>query len=296
MMLVLSLVWGGSFFFIAVLVRELGPFTIAFGRTSLAALMLLLIIRLRNIPFPSDPKILFQLAIMGLLNNLIPFSLIAWGQRSIDSSLASILNATMPLWSVLLAHLLTKDEKLTPNKLLGVLMGFCGVIVLIGPDALAGIGAQVLGQLAIMAAAISYAFAAIFGRRFRGLPSLVPAAGMLTSTAIMSLPLAFFIEGFTTLRPTPQIWLALIGLAIVSTAFAYILYFRLLSEAGVTNTSLVTLMIPLSALLLGVLFLGEQVTITLLLGMVLIIGGLIAVDGRWLPLWLKPQADTGKPV
>ena len=280
MLIGLSLVWGGSFFFNAVLVRELGPITITFGRTALAAVVLLLVVRQQGIRLPTERTIWLQFAIMGLLNNLIPFSLIAWGQRSVDSGLASILNATMPLWSVLLAHLLTSDEKLTGNKLIGVLLGLAGVVVLIGPDALRGVGAQVLGQLAVMVAAISYAFAAIFGRRFRGLPALVPAVGMLLCTAIMSFPLALFVDRLWLVRPQPTLWLAMIGLAIISTALAYLLYFRLLGEAGVTNASLVTLLVPLSALLLGVVFLDEQLSATLLFGMGLIISGLVAVDGR----------------
>ncbi len=278
----LSFIWGGSFFFNAVLLGQLGPLTIAFGRTSLAAIVLLLVLRYRGIKLPRDPAIWAQFAVMGLLNNLIPFSLIAWGQRSVDSGLASILNATMPLWSVMLAHLMTRDDKLTGNKLIGVLIGLAGVITLIGSDALAGIGDQVWGQLAILAAGLSYALAAIFGRRFRKLPVLVPAAGMLLSTAIFSFPIALLVEQFWRVQLQPSSWLAMFGLAVISTAFAYILYFRLLAEAGVTNTSLVTMLIPLSALLLGVLFLDEQVSPTLILGMLLIIISLVAVDGRLL--------------
>lgn len=282
LLLVLSLVWGGSFFFNAVLVRELGPITIAFGRTTLAAITLFIIMRIRRIAIPTAAKLWGQLAMMGLINNLLPFSLIAWGQRSVDSGLASILNATMPLWSVLLAHVLTSDEKLTSNKLLGVLLGLAGVVVLIGPEVLGGIGAQALGQMAVVGAAMCYAVAAIFGRRFRGMPSLIPAFGMLACTAVMSLPLALFVEQAAAVRPQAHTWLALLGLAIVSTAFAYILYFQLLAEAGATNASLVTLLIPLSALMLGIVFLDEQVSSSLLLGMGLIIGGLVAVDGRLL--------------
>lgn len=283
-LLFLSLIWGGSFFFNAVLVRELGPLTIAFGRTLIASIILIAVVYSRGLKMPSDFRLWGALAMMGFLNNLIPFSLIAWGQKSIDSGLASILNATMPVWAVLLAHLVTDDEKLKWNKAVGVALGLAGVVVLIGPEALRGLGSQVYAQLAVVGAAMSYAVAAIFGRRFRGLPPLVLAAGMLTCTAVLSLPIALVVERFWEIRPMPQTWFALLGLAILSTAFAYILYFYLLGEVGASNLSLVTLLIPASAVLLGFLFLDEQLNVSLLGGMGLIGSGLAAIDGRILAL------------
>ncbi len=280
LLFLLSAIWGGSFFFNGVLVQQLEPLTITFGRTLLAAIALNIVIVAQGQRMPTQLAIWGAFAVMGLLNNMIPFSLIAFGQKSIDSGLASIFNATMPLFSVMLGHFFTSDEKLTWNKLLGVVLGIIGVIVLIGPQALQSIGAQTIGQLAVLGAAFSYAVAAIFGRRFRGLPPLIPAAGMLTCSALLSLPFAVFMDRFYTVTPTAATIWAMLGLAIVSTAVAYILYFTILSSAGATNISLVTLLIPLTALVLGVLFLDETITTALMIGMLLIFSGLLAVDGR----------------
>ncbi len=280
LLFLLSFIWGGSFFFNSVLVRQLDPLTITFGRTLLAAIALNIVIVAQGQRMPSSLSLWGAFALMGLLNNMIPFSLIAFGQQSIDSGLASIFNAVMPLFSVLLAHFFTADEKLTWNKMLGVLLGVVGVIVLIGPQSLRSIGTQTIAQLAVLGAALSYAVAAIYGRRFRGLSPLVPATGMLTCSAVLSLPLALWVDQFWTVQPTSTTVWALLGLALVSTAFAYILYFTILASAGATNISLVTLLIPLTALLLGVVFLDEQLTTALLIGMALVFAGLLTVDGR----------------
>lgn len=277
----LSLLWGGSFFFSKVALGELVPLSVVLGRVGIAALALNLVVLLSGRRLPADARLWGRLLIMGGLNNLIPFSLIFWGQTQIASGLAAILNATTPLWTVLLAHLLTADEKLTPAKLAGVGFGIAGVVAIIGPDALGGLGLNALAQLAVVGAAVSYACAGIFGKGFRGIDPLLTATGQVTSTALLILPIALLAERPWE-RPLPGAitWGALAGLALLSTALAYVIYFRLLASAGATNLLLVTFLIPVSALLLGTLLLGERLGWRHLLGMALIGLGLAAINRR----------------
>lgn len=281
----LSLIWGGSFFFNEVLLQTLRPLTIVLGRVSLAALALFVIVRVRRLSLPRDRETWLAFGLLGLLNNVLPFSLIVWGQSQITGGLASILNATTPLFTVLLAHLLTRgdgarSERLTVNKLAGVCLGLLGVAVLIGFDALQSVGVQVWAQVAVLGASISYATAVIYGRRFRGTPPVITALGTLTSASIVMLPAALIVERPWTATPTASTWLALLSLALLSTTVAYLIYYYLIATSGATNASLVTLLIPLSAILLGALFLGERLHATDLAGMALILSGLLFVDGR----------------
>lgn len=284
LLVVLSVLWGGSFFFAEVALKELEPLTIVFGRVSLAALALLGFVYLSGERMPGGLKAWGPFFVMGGLNNLIPFSLIVWGQTHIDSGLASILNATTPLFTVALAHLLTTDEKLSANKGLGIVCGIVGVAVLIGPDALDGLGGQVWGKVAVLAGAVSYAFAGIYGRRLGHLPTSVAAAGMLSGSSVMMMPLVMMVEtpmaAATAAGPTTLLSVA--GLALLSTALAYMIYFHILARAGATNLLLVTFLIPVSALALGILVLGERLSPAAALGMGLIFIGLAAVDGRLL--------------
>ncbi|WP_225771344.1 DMT family transporter [Inquilinus sp. Marseille-Q2685] len=281
LLIALSLVWGGSFFFSKVAVAELPPLTIVLVRVGLAAIALLPVLRLAGLSMPRDRRIWMAFFGMGVLNNLIPFCLIVWGQTRIGSGLAAILNATTPLFTVLVAHVLTVDEKLTPKRLSGVLLGLAGVVVLIGPQVLGGLGGEVTAQLAILGAALSYAFAGIFGRRFRGLPPMVTATGQVGATSLMMLPIVCLVDRPWTLpMPSGATLLSLGGLALLSTSLAYVLYFKLLARVGATNTVLVTLLIPPSAMLLGHLVLGEVLAGRAWAGMALIGLGLIALDGR----------------
>ncbi len=283
LLILLSLLWGGSFFFGEVALLALPPFTIVLGRVSIAAIVLNLIVRATGQRMPSSWRMWGAFLGMGLLNNLIPFSLIFWGQIEISSSLAAILNATTPMWTVLLAHFLTADERMTSNRLFGVLFGLIGVTVMIGFDALQGLGVNVLAQLAVIGAAVSYAFAGIYGKRFKEIPSLVTAAGQVTGTTIMMIPMAIvFDKPWLLPMPGLEVWGALFGLALLSTALAYIIYFRLLSTVGATNLLLVTFLIPISAMLLGMIILGEKLAIQHFAGMGLIGVSLLAIDGR---LW-----------
>jgi len=283
LLIILSIVWGGSFFFVGVAVEALPPLTIVSLRVSLATLALLAVVHFTGLRMPTNPKIWVAFIFMGILNNVIPFTLIVWGQTHIASGLASILNATTPLFTIIAAHFLTKDERMTSNKIIGVIIGFAGVVIMIGHEALGGLGNSVFAQFAVLGAAISYSMAGIFGRRFAqsGIKPVVTATGQVTASSILLIPLAvFYDKPFTLPMPGFEIWLAIIGLALISTAFAYILYFRILSTAGATNLLLVTLLIPVSAILLGTAVLGEQLELKHMLGMGLISIGLLSIDGR----------------
>jgi drug/metabolite transporter (DMT)-like permease len=283
MLLVLAVIWGGSFFFNSVGLRELPSLTLVWLRVAVAAATLLLVLRLLGQRMPWDRHVWAAFAGMGLLNNVLPFVLIVWGQHSIASGLASILNATTPLFGVLVAQLLTPDEKLTPFKAAGVAVGFTGVAVMIGADALGGMGTGVLAQVACLAGALSYAFAGVFGRRFRsmGVTPLATAAGQVSASSLILLPVMLLVDRpWALAMPHSASWGAVLGVGILSTALAYVLYFRILAAAGATNLLLVTFLIPVSAILLGALVLGEALQPRHFIGMALIGGGLAFIDGR----------------
>ncbi|MEM7221572.1 MAG: DMT family transporter [Pseudomonadota bacterium] len=295
LLITLSLLWGGSFFFAEVALFELPAFTVVLARVGLAALALLAVLAASGRAMPADLGLWGAFFVMAAINNAIPFSLIVWGQTHIASGLAAILNATTPLFTVVIAHLLTADEKLTPGRLLGVLLGLAGVAVMIGPAALGGLGLDLLAQLAVLAAAVSYAFAGIYGRRFRALPPLTIATGQVTASTVLILPVALLVDQPWRLPwPGVQTWASLGGLALFSTALAYVIYFRILKTAGATNLMLVTFLIPVSAVLLGVTILGEHLTSGQIAGMALIACGLAAIDGRLLsPLkQMKPRSKA----
>lgn len=283
MLLILATVWGGSFFFNGIAVRELPVFTIVVSRVALAAIILLMILRLRGERMPRNRRAWTAFLGMGLLNNAIPFSLIVWGQQHIASGVASILNAATPLFTVIFAHFLTSDERMTGGKFVGVLIGFVGISVMIGSDALHNLGVNVAAQFMCLAGAISYAFAGIYGRRFRamGISPMSTATGQVVASSLILLPLMTVVDRPWTL-PIPSLSAigALIGVAAISTALAYVLYFRILATAGATNLLLVTFLIPVSAILLGTLFLGEILLARHFAGMALIGIGLAAIDGR----------------
>lgn len=283
-LIALSLLWGGSFFFVGVAVGVLPAFTIVLARVGLGALVLAAMLVVLRVPFPRGREVWTALAVMGFLNNVVPFTLFVVAQEQISSGLASILNATTPLWSVIVAHLATTDERLTSAKALGVVIGFSGVAVMMG----AGLGdGTVWAQLACVAAAFSYAMASVWGRRFRrlGVAPLTTAFGQVTMASLMLLPLVVIIDQpWTLAMPNAHVLAALLGLAVLSTALAYGLYFGLISSAGAVNASLVTFLIPVSAIGLGILVLGEVLLPRHLAGLALIAVGLAALDGR---VWRK---------
>lgn len=282
LLILLSVLWGGSFFFIGVAVQALPAFTIVAIRVGLAMLVLLAVLRVMQIALPADGRIWLAFLGMGLLNNVVPFTLFVWAQAQVPSGLASILNATTPISTALVAHVFTSDEKLTPNRLLGVLLGLAGVAVMLGPDLLTGLGQNLLAQGACLLATLSYAFAGVYGRRFRrlGVAPQVTATGQLTVSAALMLPLALLIDRPWLLSlPGWQAIAALTGLAVLSTALAYVIFFRIMTTAG-SNVNLVTLLVPVSAILLGVLVLGETLLPRNLVGFGVIALGLAAIDGR----------------
>lgn len=305
LLLALSVLWGGSFFFVEVALGGLPPLTLALLRVAIAAAALraaaatlAAISPARTVPAtaprhaaspPSGtpaprptgrPWAAF--AVMGLLNNVVPFGLIFWAQQHLTGGLAAILNATTPLWGVLLAHVVLSDERLTPNRLAGVLTGLAGVAVMVGPAAPGDLGAAAVpAQVAVLLAAVSYACAGLYGRRLKSLPPAEAAAGQLTaSTVLLLAPVALLERPWTLSPPGAGALTAVLGLALLSTALAYTLYFRLLRTAGATNLLLVTLLIPATALLLGSLVLAEPLETGQLAGMALIGLGLALIDGR----------------
>lgn len=289
MLILLSILWGGSFFFIGVAVNDLPPFTIVTLRVAIAAFVLWGIAMVIGLHPPKSLKIWASFLGMGLLNNVIPFALIVWGQTQIASGLASIINAATPIFTVVVAAIMLPDERPTPLKLIGVVLGFSGVAVMIGVSAL-GNESNLLAQFAVVCAAISYAFAGIYGRRFKLLEinPVTTAAGQVTASTLILLPITLFIDGPIDIeKVSMNTWLAMGGLAIASTALAYILYFRILELAGATNVLLVTLLVPVSAVLLGSLFLNEPLEMIHIAGMALIAFGLSAIDGR---LWEKMKS------
>lgn len=279
-LLLLSVLWGGSFFCVAIAVAELPPLTVAFARVGLAAAVMVAVVYISGDRLPIRLSDWTLLAGMGLLNNAIPFTAISWGQVHIDSGLASILNATTPFFTVLLAHVLTRDERVTPAKLFGVLIGLAGVVALIGPAALDGLGVDGLAQGAVLVGAMSYAFAGIHGKRLKHLSSSVAAAGMLIASTIILFPLTLVFDPPLAALPSARAFAAIVFMAVFSTGLAYILYFRILRAAGATNVLLVTFLVPVSALTLGILILDETLTWHAMLGMALVFAGLASVDGR----------------
>lgn len=286
MLVLLGMIWGGSFFFARVAVQHIPPVTLVLLRIGLAAAALHIYLAGRHGLYSILRKRWRAFLVMGLLNNVVPHILIFTGQTQIGAGLAAILNATTPIFTILIANRLTEDEKMTTARIAGCLVGLVGTAVLVGPRALApftgDIGGPPLWALLLpLAAAMSYGFAGIYGKRFRDIAPAVTATGQLTASSIVLLPLAAVVDQ-PWLLPLPPVGtvLAVLALALVSTAYAYILFFRIMSVAGATNTSLVTLLVPPSAIVAGMLFLGEQISPAGALGMVLVLSGLVILDGR----------------
>lgn len=292
LLLLLSSLWGGAFYFYKVLDQAgLPPLTIVFGRVGLAALALMPIARASGVALPARLRDWWPYVAVGLGNNVVPFFLIAWGETQISSGLASILNATMPIFTAILAHVATSNERFSPNKILGIVIGFAGMLVLVGADAARGLNLTSLAQLGCLGAAISYSFAIVYGKRFRGTPPLAVATGQLVASSCVVLPLEIVVDKpWTLAAPSWETCLAMLAMALLGTSAAYIVYFRLIASAGAVNASLVTLLVPVIALVLGGLFLHERLATTTLLGMLLIFAGLLALDGRIFLVRVKASA------
>ena len=292
-LLFLAVIWGGAFLFIGIAVRHVDPLTYVWLRLTIAAGAMFVFLRLKGERLGLPRQVWGSILLLALLNNALPFTLFGWGQTHIASGLASILNATTPIWGVLVAHLFTDDERMTPRKIAGVLLGFGGVAVMIGPTLLANVGTDVLAQLACIVAALCYAVAAVWARRFRrqGLKPMSVTTGQLSAGALMMLPLALVVDQPWT-QPLPPVsaWAAIAALAIFCTALGYVFYFRLIDSAGATNALLVTLLVPPFAIVFGSLFLNEVLAPQDFAGLALIALGLAAIDGRLLRKLRRPAA------
>ena len=287
LLLLLALLWGSSFFFYKILVATLPPVTVVLGRVGIAAVAMNLWLRVSGQKMPFSDGRWRRFLLLGFLNNVLPFILIAWGETRITSGMASILNATTPIFMVAVAHWGTEDEKLSWGKVAGIVLGIAGVMVLVGSDAFGG-GSYVWGELAVVGASCAYGFGGVYSRRFKDLPPLVAATGQVSGGAVILLPLSLLIDQPWRLpMPDADVWAALLAIALVNTALAYFVYYRMLAGAGVTYISLVTFLIPVIALMLGAIFLDERVTVQALAGMAVITLGLAAIDGRL----LKPRSN-----
>lgn len=282
-LILLALIWGAIFLVIEFALRGLTPLWAVVHRVFWAMIALWVLALMRGYRLPRQASIWVGFLVMGALNNAIPFSLITWAQVEIESGLASILNATTAFFGITVAAALLADERLTPQRIIGVLIGVAGVAVIMGRDALTSFDPRNLAQLSILGAALSYAFAGVWARkRLAGLTPVVSAAGMLTGSSLIMVPLAWLAEGPPTTSFAAETIGAIIYMSMFGTVAAYLLYYRILAAAGSGNLMLVTVIMPPISIWLGWLVLGETLTIEALIGCGMIIAGLIVLDGR---LW-----------
>ena len=279
-MALLALIWGGSFLAIRTALDEIPVLASVTHRVLWAAVLLWVVVLLRRLPLPRAPRVWGAFLVMGCLNNVIPFSLMAWGQLTIETGLTAILNAATAIWGVLIAAAVFKDERLSWMRSLGVLIGFAGVATAVGLQNLLSFDPRSLAQLAVIAGTLSYAFAGSWARATLGdHPPLVAAAGMLTGSTIVMIPLTLLVEGSLPMAMSAQTWTAILYYAIASTALAYLLYYRILASSGAGNLLLVTLLIPPVAIVLGVTVRGEAIPVEAFLGFGLLAFGLAMIDG-----------------
>ena len=291
MLLLLAAVWGGSFYFGAVALREVPPLTITLHRVVWAVPILAVFVFLNGSAFPRSLSVWSAYLVMGALNNAIPFSLIFWGQTQIESGLASILNGTTAMFAAVVAGLLLVDEPLTAKKIIGAVLGLVGVAFIMGPSALTDFNPTNLAQLAILGATLSYAFAGVWGKTaLTGQTPLMNALGMLVGSTVLMIPIVLVFDGPPNLELSASVWGALLGIAALSTALAYVLYFAILVRAGTANLLLVTLLIPPFAIGLGVLFLGEKMGPDAWIGFAIIVLGFAVTDGRLFSIFSKKSS------
>ncbi|WP_051630999.1 DMT family transporter [Afifella pfennigii] len=294
LLILLSLLWGGSFLFMRVAGEEIPVLTLVFLRVALAALALHAVIIASGRRYPASGRIYGRALVMGVVNNAIPFTLIVFATVRIGAGAAAILNAMTPIFTVLLAHLLTADEKMNARKMTGVLLGFAGVAVMIGLPALQGLSRELIAALAMLGATTAYGLSAVIGKGFREVDPVVASALQLTASSLIMAPIAFAVDAPLSL-PMPS-WPAIfstLAFALFSTALAYVLFFRILARAGGTNVALVTLLVPVSAVALGAFFLGERFGLGEIAGMALIGAGLLAMDGRVLAALARRSGRPG---
>jgi drug/metabolite transporter (DMT)-like permease len=288
LLLVLAGLWGGSYTFIKLGVETIPPLTLIAARTLIAGVALLAVICWRGLRLPRDPATWRQFLIQACLNSVAPFTLIAWAERSVDAGLATILSSTSPIFVVLLSCLSASAERLPPLRLAGIAAGLAGTVLIVGTQAMAGFGERLWAQLALVAASICYGGAALFGRSFKGLDPIMPAAGSLLCGALVLLPLSLLLDRPWTLSPSAQSIQALVALSLVSTALAFVIYFRLIARLGsVATTSVAYLRVP-TGVLIGMVFLGEALAPTAWAGLALVIAGVLAMT---LPLRARQMAS-----
>lgn len=273
----LATLWGASYTFIKIGVATIPPVTFIAGRTLLAGLILLLVLRFRGLSLPRDPASLKLFAIQAALNSVLPFTLIAWAELTVDAGLAAILNSTTPIFAFLITILFTRHEPATWRKFLGVIAGLTGICLIIGVEALGGLGRELVAQLAIVLATVCYACAAIFGRNFKHMDPMMPAAGSMLAGALMLIPLSLIIDRPWMLQPSEASLLALVALATISTALAFCIYFRLIHTLGsVATTAQGYLRVPVGVAI-GALFLSERLSDTAWIGLVCVVFGVAAM-------------------
>ena len=292
----LSVLWGGTFLFVSLSLRGFPEFSVVFLRVFLGAVTFWLLVVATRTHMPRDWRTWRAFLVMGLFTNAIPFSLITWEQTQVEGGIASIINATTSFFVVVLAHFLTRDEKLTVRKAAGVLIGLFGAYVLLRPELEGGMSMRGLGQIAGLAASVCLALGAIYGKRFKHLSPMQTATGMLTCSAAVLFPVALVIDRPWTLSPGLAAVGAISGLVLLSTVLAYLLYFGVLRSAGATNLLLVTLLMPVSAHILGAVFLAEPLYVTSIAGMVFIVLGLSVIDGRVLRLLRGSKVSGPAPL
>ncbi len=281
LLLLLGTMWGSSYLFIKITVAEVPPFTLVAGRLLMAALILWAILLASRQPVARKRSEWAAFAVMGLFSGMVPYVLITWGEQTIDSGLAALLQATMPIFTVIMAHFVTEDERIRPRRVLGIFLGFAGVVVLMLPDLRQGMQANVLGQLAVVVSSISYAGATIFARkRLRGQSPLMATTGQITTGALFTLPLALLIDRPFNLSPSPQALASWLGLVLIGTVFAYVIYYALLARTSATFTSTVTYIIPVNGLILGAIVLDEPLTLTIVASAALILAGVLLVSKK----------------
>ena len=294
----LGLIWGASFLFIKVCVESIPLFTFIGGRMLMGASVLYVILRLQGDDMPAPGREWVPFIVIGMFNSLMPYALIAWGEQHISSSLAAILNGSTPIFTVLIAHYFTSDERLTVGKVAGIMLGFVGIVVVMWPELREqGITFDFWGQVAVVAASLCYAIAIVYARRnMRGMPPIKTSVGMLTAAFVMNLPLILLLENPLSIQPAPAAWLSWVLLGIFGTAIAYLLYYALVRQAGATYTSLVTFLLPPMGVFWGWFILGESIEWIQGLGSLLIILGIMGINGYLAGPWHRLQARFVRPV
>lgn len=277
LLLVLATLWGASYTFLKVAVATIPPVTLIAGRTLIAGLLLVAIMQWRRIRMPMDAANWRRFLFQACLNSVIPWTMVAWGTRAVDAGVATILNSTAPIFTFFLTLAITRHEAVTFRKLIGVVAGMAGICLIVGMQALAGLGEQLAAQIVLLLAAVCYAGAAIFGRAFKNLDSMAPAAGSLLCGAAILIPLSLVVDQPWTLAPSVNSLLALLGLAVFSTAFAFVIYFRLIQTLGsIGATAQAYLRVPIGVAA-GVIFLGEQLSSTVWIGLACVVVGVAAM-------------------